>query len=370
MCDPCRKPAARPITGLEFTREEMESAARTGRLLSMELEMTRACNLRCTYCYSSAGSAADAELDLAEITDAVRQAAELGARKIIILGGGEPCVYPHLRELIDAIRARGLDIELFTNGTLIDDDLARFLHAHEVSVVVKRNANNADVQDDLAGVPGTYERIERGMRALQNAGYPDAAHGLGIQTVICRQNIGHVPGLWRSARSSGVHPYFETITPQGRACGNHSLDVSVNELKAVFTRLSEIDRDEFGIQWTPHPPLAGASCSRHLYSITLKSNGDLQPCVGVEIAVGNIRRDRIATVIRASTVIRDLRQVYTNIKGGCRTCHLNGACYGCRGAAFNLTGDYLASDPSCWLNGHDTIGKHSSERTHGPSHLG
>ncbi|MFV9645436.1 MAG: hypothetical protein ACNYWU_06395, partial [Desulfobacterales bacterium] len=25
-------------------------------------------------------------------------------------------------------------------------------------------------------------------------------------------------------------------------------------------------------------------------------------------------------------------------------------CYGCRGAAYQLTGDYLASDPLCWKN--------------------
>ena len=38
------------------------------------------------------------------------------------------------------------------------------------------------------------------------------------------------------------------------------------------------------------------------------------------------------------------------IKGECRDCDKAEECYGCRGAAYQLTGDYLASDPTCWRN--------------------
>jgi MoaA/NifB/PqqE/SkfB family radical SAM enzyme len=46
----------------------------------------------------------------------------------------------------------------------------------------------------------------------------------------------------------------------------------------------------------------------------------------------------------------DLRNYRLTIKGPCRSCELAATCYGCRGAAYQLTGDYLASDPLCWRN--------------------
>jgi radical SAM protein with 4Fe4S-binding SPASM domain len=341
------------MAGMEFSRLEIEAAARAGRLLTLELEMTRACNLRCVYCYASAGQPMRDEMSLDEIREATRQAADLGARKIIVLGGGEPCLYPYLRELIEHIcqPALGLSLELFTNGTLIDNGLARFLYAHRVSIVVKRNASDPAIQDALAGVLGAFEGIQRGIASLLTAGYPDEDHGLGVQTVICRQNLHEIPDLWRWARSRKILPYFETVTTQGRAVENKSLDIPPEELRETFFQLLKIDREEYGLDWAPHPPLVGASCARHLYSILVRANGDICPCVGVQIPLGNIRRDRLADLLLRHPVARDLRHIYETIKGPCRSCRFNGECYGCRGNAFQLTGDYLASDPRCWMNG-------------------
>jgi len=329
----------------------MLAAAREGRLLSMELEMTLACNLRCTYCYAAAGNPLPDELTLAEIKDVVHQAVELGARKIVVLGGGEPCLYPQLHDLIAFLDDLDLAVELFTNGTLVDENLARFFHDYRVTVVVKRNSGATATQDALAGVPGTAERIEAGLANLLRVGYPDPSHGLGVQTVICRQNLDEIPDMWRWARSRKILPYFECITEQGRACAveNEQLHLTPEEVRDIFEKLSAIDREEYGIEWMPHPPLVASSCARHLYSILVKSNGDIHPCVGVDISAGNVRRQRLADVLRTDPVITDLRNVYSRIKGPCRSCRLNGECYGCRGSAFQLTGDYLASDPGCWV---------------------
>ena len=342
----------RPITGLEFSPEEVRTAAREKRLLSLELEMTRTCNLRCPYCYAGAGQPMADEMQFPEIMETVRQAADLGARKIIILGGGEPCAYPRLRELIEHLSRLGLGVELFTNCTLMSRDLATFLFDRRVSVVAKRNSLVPAVQDLLAGVPGAAKQIEEGLALLLAAGYPDADRGLGVQTVICRPNLAEIPDLWRWTRSLGAHPYFEPVTPKGRATRNPALGLWPQELGAIFRKLSEIDRLEYGLQWRPHPPLAGASCTRHLYSLLVKANGDFCPCVGIDVALGNIRRDRLADVVRRHPVIDDMRNIHERVKGRCRSCRLSSECYGCRGNAFQLTGDYLAADPCCWIDDH------------------
>ncbi len=341
---------ARPIAGTEFSREEIDEALRTNGLLSVELEMTRLCNLRCTYCYSEAGRPIPDEFSFEELTGAVRQARALGAKKVAILGGGEPCCYPQLRELIACIRDEGMYAELFTNGTLVTGELAAFFYRHEVTVVVKRNSDVAAVQDALAGVEGTFNRIEQGMAALMDAGYPDETHGLGIQTIVCRQNLHRLADLWVWARERNIHPYFECMTLQGRATEHNELYVSPEEARDVFFELSRIDRERYGRYWTPHPPLAGSSCRRHAYSAFIKANGDVCPCVGVEISLGNLRETALADILRDHPVAQELRHAHARVKGACRTCELGDECYGCRGNAFQMSGDYLGCDPYCWIS--------------------
>lgn len=335
--------------GLEFSPEEIARCKADKGLLSLELELSRLCNLRCIYCYASSGQALADELSLSEISRVIDQAADLGAKKIIILGGGEPLLYPHLLTVIDYIRGRHLAVDLFTNATLINPAMAEALYQRQVAISMKMNSRLPQVQDALAAKPGTFQAIDAGLTALQAAGYPDDSHTLGIETIICRHNYEELPDLWRWARRRNIIPYFEVLTSQGRALAHDDLEVAPAALKRLFEELAAIDRREFGHSWTPRPPLAGSHCARHEYSCTITAIGDVQPCPGVSIATGNIRHNSLAEILHSSPVINELRNIRQTIKGRCGQCRHGDFCYGCRGNAFQVTGDHLAADPTCWL---------------------
>ncbi|HIJ78962.1 MAG: radical SAM protein [Desulfobulbaceae bacterium] len=337
--------------GVEFSQKEIARTRISKGLLSLELELSRICNLRCIYCYAASGLAVEGELAFSEIQDVIGQAAALGAQKIIVLGGGEPFLYPRLFEVIEAIQQKGMQVDIFTNGTLITPAKARELYARKVAVVIKMNSRQATGQDYLAGRKGTLAEIEQGLAALQEAGYPDADHPLGIQTIICKQNYDELPDLWRWARRQNIIPYVEVMTMQGRATENLDLEVAPAAIKNMFETLAKIDAAEFGNNWTPHPPLVASQCARHEYSCTVTSVGDVYPCPGVSVSAGNIRQQSLAEIIGESPLIQDLRNIRTKIKGKCSACDLNEYCYGCRGHAYQVTGDYLAEDPLCWLKG-------------------
>jgi radical SAM protein with 4Fe4S-binding SPASM domain len=334
---------------LGFSPEEIAACVERHGLLSLEVEFTRRCNLRCVYCYASAGAAAPGELRLAELAEVVEQARRLGARRIVLLGGGEPLLFPELRELMEHIHGLGLAQALFTNGIPLTPAWCRFLFERGVTVAVKQNSRQPEVQDRLAGVAGAYQGVQRGLRLLQDAGYPDPERPLCVQTVICRQNRHEIPAMWVWARERGITPYFEVLTEQGRAREHPELQLTRREMRAVFEELASIDRERFGSHWIPRPPIAGFTCRRHLYSCLVTSQGDVQPCPGVDLPVGNIRERPLAEILRDSRAIRELRHLQAEAPPGCRGCRLAGECYGCRGNAYQHTGSYLGADPSCWL---------------------
>ncbi|HHD56626.1 MAG TPA: radical SAM protein [Desulfobulbaceae bacterium] len=337
------------LYNLEFTAREIKEAVAANRLLSMEIEFSRVCNFRCSYCYVEEKTKCSGELTRAEIKDTILQAKALGARKIIILGG-EPSIYPHLPEMLEFLHKERLETEMFTNGTGIDAELAALLARYRVRVALKLNSRDAEIQDRLAGKKGAYTIMTGALATLQRAGYPSEELFLAVSTVICRQNIGELPAMWRWLRGRNIEPYFEVITPQAHALENSWLMVDGTELKTLFEQLSAIDRDEFGRCWEPQPPLVGNKCMRHQVSCLVTATGEVMPCVGVTIALDNIRNNRLANILKNSEVINNLKNYRQMIKGECKTCEKAMECYGCRGAAYQLTGDYLASDPTCWRN--------------------
>ena len=334
-----------------FTREEIARTVASRGLLSIELELTDACDFNCVYCYRADKPApANAPLSDAELRDAVSQAKALGARLVVLLGG-EPLLRANITELCAWLRAQNLDVDLFTNGSTLTPQLARTFFELGVRVVLKMNSADATRQNNFANNASAHEAIQSALKNLRDAGYPSGAARLGVSNVIFRGNSDETESLWRWARRENIEPYFERLNP---CMQNDALALAPQELEKIFNRLAEIDRVEFGKNWQPRPPLVAHCCLRHQFSCTLTADGRVQPCVGVACSIGSVRGAPLRQILRDSSLMDSLRNFRDNIKGPCAACELSGECYGCRGTAWRLTGDALASDPLCWRN----AGKH------------
>ncbi len=354
------------ITNFEFPIEEINRARENYGLLSVEIEFSLRCNFKCPYCYTESEGDFEDELSVTEIKDTVVQAKELGAKKIIILGG-EPMIYPYTMEIIQYISELNLEIEMFTNGSRITAEIAEELFRHRVRVVLKMNTFDEDLQNKLSGANNAHRIINTAFENLKAAGYPSEDSVLAISTIICKQNMDELADFWQWLRDQNILPYFEMITPQENAKQNEWLYLEPDKVQQIFKQLAEIDAKKYGNHWEPQPPLVGNKCLRHQFSCLVNSKGDVLPCVGVTIPVGNIRQKKLANILRESIVVKNLRSYETSIKGPCGSCEKSEYCYGCRGSAFQMTGDYLASDPLCWQNHNcaarltDTPGKDSSQ---------
>lgn len=342
------------LFGNEFSDENIARTRAAKGLLSMEIEVGTACNFKCRYCYVGDGCTSSPgdchELSYEELRDVIAQARALGARKIILLGG-EPMLYDFTPALCEWIRARDMGVELFTNGTNMTPANAARLFALGVHVVLKWHSSDHHTQDWLSGIGGAAEIMEAALRTLRSAGYPSASSRLALSTVICRQNLAELPEWWRWLRTEGIDPYLEMVTPQGRARQDGpALTPEPEEMHRLFEAIHLIDHEEFGKEWDPQPPLVGNRCLRHAYSCLVNAAGDVMPCVGVTIPLGNVRQQSLAAILADSEVIADLRNYENTIQGACSRCDKAATCYGCRGAAFQLTGNYLGSDPLCWRN--------------------
>ena len=94
--------------------------------VNLTWEITLKCNLRCAHCLSDSGFAAPDELTSQQCLKLVN---ELTALKVfqVNIGGGEPFMRGDFVDLLNYAHAKGLVTCVSTNGTIIDDDLAKHL---------------------------------------------------------------------------------------------------------------------------------------------------------------------------------------------------------------------------------------------------
>jgi len=159
-------------------------------LSTLVLEVAQDCNLRCSYCYAEAGTygAAPCLLDPATARRAVRYLLDNSGEEehlTLIFFGGEPllnmpAITTATREAISYGEKIGKKVHfsLTTNGTLLDPEIIKFLHANHVSVAVSMDGP-PHIHDrnrpDQKGM-GTYgEIVPRLAMLLEESPVPVAA---------------------------------------------------------------------------------------------------------------------------------------------------------------------------------------------------
>jgi wyosine [tRNA(Phe)-imidazoG37] synthetase (radical SAM superfamily) len=109
---------------ITWQREVREAGDTTGfpkfGPISVNLDLTTACNFSCPHCVDSRLLNTGDYLDLETIKRSIETLQKNGLRSIILIGGGEPTIHKNFEEIVRFIRDRGLQIGIVTNGSRLD----------------------------------------------------------------------------------------------------------------------------------------------------------------------------------------------------------------------------------------------------------
>jgi GTP 3',8-cyclase len=149
---------------------------RHGRAITdLRISITDRCNYKCVYCRTGNEGAVYAELPIADYLRIARVFVELGIEKIR-LTGGEPLLRRGLLDLIQELsrmRTRtgaALDLALTTNGHLLEEMAVPLRDAGLTRITVSMDAVDPQKFARITRVPGSFQRVLRGVRAAKKAG--------------------------------------------------------------------------------------------------------------------------------------------------------------------------------------------------------
>ncbi len=221
----------------------------------LRVSITDRCNLRCRYCMPDGIEwlPMDQILTLEEITEACRQAAALGIRKIKVTGG-EPLVRKGCAELIGMLHALpGIEqVTLTTNGVLLPDCADALCRQGLHAVNISLDTLDPEKYAAITGFAG-LSRVLEGIHAMETRGIPvkiNAVLQRGINDMECI-------GLAELAKTHSLNVRFIELMPIGH--GKEGEPVSNPE---VLKRL----KNHYGAEHvTPDPRIHGNGPARYYH---------------------------------------------------------------------------------------------------------
>lgn len=160
-------------------------ALRRKALDTLQVNLGYRCNQTCLHCHVNA-SPTRAEMMDAETVDLVLRV--LTERKLgtLDLTGGAPELNPHFRSLVQEAKKLGVRVIDRCNLTILyepgQEDLARFLHDHQVEVTASLPCYSQDNVDKQRG-DGVFDKSITALQALNALGYGQADSGLLLNLV-------------------------------------------------------------------------------------------------------------------------------------------------------------------------------------------
>jgi len=335
--------------------------------------ITTKCNLKCKHCYSE--SIDEPAPDELSTEDAFRLMDDLSNWGIglLVIDGGEPLCREDLFDIVKYASAKGIRTTLGSNGTLIDEATAKkMLDAGVRSIAISVDGVDAQTHDSFRGISGAFEQTLKGVEACHNSGLP-----FQFNTVIRKEILPQLEDMLHMAVDYGANAAeFFDLVAAGRAeqeCRGQVL--SHDERKRAMEWLAQAQEDcpimirvpacpmyplllkekhiqpkHFPAEMLQRVPYYGRGCAAGMPMgyVMVKSNGDVNPCMLLQINLGNIREQSIMSIWEDSPVLAQLRRREL-LKGECGDCSYRATCSGCRGRAYEETGDMMAADPGCWL---------------------
>jgi pyruvate-formate lyase-activating enzyme len=85
--------------------------------ISINLDLTTACNFKCTHCVDWDMLNTKDKYQERELKDGLRLMQERGLRSVILIGGGEPTLYPRFAEFVRFLKELHLQVAIVSNGS-------------------------------------------------------------------------------------------------------------------------------------------------------------------------------------------------------------------------------------------------------------
>lgn len=324
--------------------------------LSIQLDLTHACNLRCIHCYHKEHfrkneMSLEQWVNVLDLYDDLR--VRLGKDPSILFCGGEPLLSDHFFPMLDIVKTRwpGCSVAVLSNGTLIGPALFDDKNLDGVHFQISFDGVDAGTHNCVRG-EGSFERSVTGAEYLRARGIP-----FSVQAVLSKRTSHFIPEFFTLAQTLGASEMnFARMVAVGSAAElmTHGADAPLESdaLRVALIAILEASKTTGVPTNTAKPlfniidPTIGAPQYLGFQGIVVDPSGNVKVSSRTPTVLGNVLTDGLEKTFLRHEVMVGLRAGKIE---GCANCAHFRKCGGDRNVAFAKTGSYFTKDPGCWL---------------------
>ncbi|MEY4718667.1 MAG: hypothetical protein RL563_1285 [Pseudomonadota bacterium] len=341
--------------------------------------LIRRCNLTCKHCYTtSADIDFPGELSTPEIFTVMD---DLKAFKVpvLILSGGEPLLHPDIFAISRRARDMGFYVALSSNGTLISQNNIEAIASIGYQYIGVSLDGMREAHDRFRQKQGSFDASLAGIRLCREQGIK-----AGVRFTLTQDNALDFDALLQLMDDEDLDKfYLSHLNYGGRGNKNRKDDAEFQLTRQVMDRLFDkcLDWEERGLHREVVTGNNDADAvyflhwvRRHFPDRAEHIQAKLQQwggnASGVNVAnidnlgnvhpdtfwwhygLGNVRQRPFSEIWQdvSDPLMAGLKASPRPLKGRCETCAHQAICNGnTRVRAQQLTGDFWAEDPGCYL---------------------
>jgi len=328
---------------LEEWGQQLSAPLKGGRYpLSANLELTNRCNANCVHCYINEAANDEAvrrrELSTPEVKNIIDQMVDAGVL-FLTLTGGEPLLRPDFVEIYTYARSKGLLVILFTNGTMITEEVADLLdNIRPFNVEISLYGATAPVYEAVTRVSGTHAKCLRGIKLIHERGIP-----LTLKTELMTLNFHELTEMKAFADKLGVRfRYDGLLWPRldGKGKFPQEVQLPIEVLVDLDTRDGErreaVQKELERLKDLKTRDERVFSCGAGLRNFHVNAEGRMSICTMVRQPSYSLLE---VPLMQAWQQIGELRKLKRTKPSPCLSCNLNILCSQCPGWSQAIHGD-------------------------------
>lgn len=314
------------------------------RLVNISFETTRKCNLRCKHCYTDAGVGLEDELTVEEIKELIDELADMGVLSITFTGG-EPLMHPHIFELMEYAKKKPLTVLLFTNGTLLTEEIVEKLKEMKVlNVSVSIDGPDSDTHDAFRSVKGSFEKTIHGVNLLRKAGIP-----VRCSISVTKFNFNKIKEIFDLVNDLGISEFKMWFIAFSGRSGEKNIFITPEEFREVMEQNRQYEIEVLGKERKEEVMYSKKleNCGVGRTALSIKCNGTVTPCPSFreDVSLGNIRNESLVDIWNKSPLLNKLRAMSVLKTEHCQDCDYALICKGgCIADVLGRTGKFSCYD--------------------------
>jgi radical SAM protein with 4Fe4S-binding SPASM domain len=304
--------------------------------LQVSIEVTRRCPLECLHCYNNLPmgdlEAKQRELTKEEHFKMLDELVEMGCFWLLYTGG-EIFARKDFLEIYTYAKKKGFLITLFTNGTIINEQIADYLAEWPpFAIEITLYGRTRETYEALTAVPGSYDRCLRGIQLLKERGLP-----LKLKTVATSINKHEVVAMRQFAEEElGLEFKMDGQINPRIDCSQSPLAVRLTPEEVValdmHTPKAVQEYCDLAKRESQSPPRLSTIdtvyfCGGGRKSFSINADGEMSICVISQQDRFDIRNSGLKPAWEYS--LRDVRTRKRTRVTKCVECHIQSLCGMC-----------------------------------------